>query len=144
MNDQTTKHDAERAEVARQLRYWHDITLRCDTNPQCTIHEHNELRVIVNALRTRYSAITNGKAWTPPPRHDQTAHICSALSVTALALFLAITQIPAGCAITGHTSEGFPVASCADGTTRYADMDGAGGYNSGVPYVIPGTWVELS
>jgi hypothetical protein len=60
-----------------------------------------------------------------------------------LALFLAITQIPAGCSLTGHTSEGFPVASCADGSQVYADMDGAEGYNSGLPYVIPGTWVEL-
>jgi hypothetical protein len=63
--------------------------------------------------------------------------------VYAIALFLAITQTPAGCAITGHTSEGFPVATCADGSHIVADMDGAGGYNSGLPYVIPGTWVEL-
>jgi hypothetical protein len=63
--------------------------------------------------------------------------------IAALALFLAITQIPAGCSLTGHTSEGFPVATCADGSHIVADMDGSGGYNSGLPYVIPGTWVEL-
>jgi hypothetical protein len=69
--------------------------------------------------------------------------------IAALALLLAApaaahaTAPPPGCQIAGTTSEGFPVAQCSDGRTVYADMDGAGGYNSGLPYVVPGTWVEL-
>jgi hypothetical protein len=44
----------------------------------------------------------------------------------------------------GTTGEGFPVATCQDGSVWYADMDGAGGYNSGLPIVEPGTWVPMS
>jgi hypothetical protein len=68
------------------------------------------------------------------------------LTIPALALTLTI-QPPAGCTITGTTGpdEGFPVATCDDGTTMYADMDGNFVYSHGIKFWIrePGTWVEV-
>jgi hypothetical protein len=62
----------------------------------------------------------------------------------ALALFLAITHTPFGCAITGHTSEGFPVATCADGSQVYQDLDGQPYPNAaGNPVYPAGTWVAM-
>ena len=63
-----------------------------------------------------------------------------------LALFLALATHTASaspdCTITGTTGEGFPVATCADGSTYYQDLDGQPYPNAaGAPVYCPGTWI---
>jgi hypothetical protein len=76
------------------------------------------------------------------PAHTHQENDMHWLTIPALALTLTI-QAPAGCTITGTTGpdEGFPVATCDDGTTLYADMDGNA--LPGMLYRAPGTWVEI-
>jgi hypothetical protein len=67
------------------------------------------------------------------------------LAIPALALTLTM-QAPAGCTVTGTTGpdEGFPVATCQDGSVWYQDMDGQPYENAaGAPVYAPGTWMEL-
>jgi hypothetical protein len=76
---------------------------------------------------------------------DRASRVVARLRLTALgiatALFLTVTA-PHGCTVTGTTSEGFPLASCANGTTVYADMDGNA--LAGLSYRAPGTWIDAS
>lgn len=77
------------------------------------------------------------------------AALSALIAACALALSLATAHaqtpdpVPAGCSIVGTTSEGFPVAACERGGIVYQDLDGAGGYDSGLPYIPPGTWRPL-
>lgn len=43
------------------------------------------------------------------------------------------------CWLSGHTGEGFPAITCADGRTYYADLDG-----DGLDATTNGRWVETS
>jgi hypothetical protein len=66
-----------------------------------------------------------------------------AIAIAVLALTI---QAPAGCTITGTTvpDEGFPVATCQDGSVWYQDMDGQPYENAaGRPVYPAGTWVEM-
>lgn len=51
----------------------------------------------------------------------------------ALIVLAGFASLPSSCAVTGRTAEGFPVATCEDGTMWYQDMDGGAG-------VAPGEW----
>jgi hypothetical protein len=63
--------------------------------------------------------------------------------IVALALFTAVTTngggAHEGCTRSGHTGEGFPAYTCADGHTYYADLDGDGRD----PATI-GRWIETN
>lgn len=65
-----------------------------------------------------------------------------AAGIIAAALLCLLTTLPSDCAISGTTGEGFPVATCADGSRVYRDDDGQ--THPGAPYVETGTWVPMS
>jgi hypothetical protein len=62
----------------------------------------------------------------------------------AAALFLAITQLPAGCAITHYwPDDGSAIAVCSDGSKVIA-YDPDGQTHPAAPYRAPGTWYAIS
>jgi hypothetical protein len=68
-----------------------------------------------------------------------------ALAALALSLTTHTAHAAPDCPITGTSGEGFPVATCADGTTWMQDMDGQIYENAaGYPVYAPGTWVPCT
>jgi hypothetical protein len=117
---------------------------RCDT----LLIGHEHLSDTCNrCLDLGYQSMTD-EAYDAIDTHAHEARyaplVRSALTGLALALALTAPTLAHDCPITGHTGEGFPVATCADGTVWYRDMDGQPYPNAaGNPVYAPGTWIEL-
>jgi hypothetical protein len=123
-----------------------DARPRAEAHAKAQSVEHPSANVEVVAICETGQRIL--ATWTNGRRNGAPRWIAYAASLALFALTLspasAQPAAPDGCAIAGTTGEGFPVAQCQDGTIWYQDMDGAGGYESGLPIVEPGTWVPMS
>jgi hypothetical protein len=134
MTEPTTsrRHYQEHARELHSMHVGWERQLRhCTEDPTCTKDERTDLENIVHDVRKHLNAYRKALQMAP------------LLAACALALSLSTAGAQTQCHPAGTTGEGFPVIACVDGRW-YQDMDGSGGYNSGLPYVPPGAWVRMS
>jgi hypothetical protein len=136
ITDQTTKrhhYEDHARELDTMHAQWERKLRHCNEDPTCDKGEKTDLESIVHDMRKHLNAYRKALGM-----------VAASLALLFCTLSPASAQpaAPAGCTIAGTTGEGFPVATCQDGTVWYADMDGQ--THPAAPYVAPGTWVSMS